>query len=250
MFLDNLLPSFIGAFVAPMLFAKRLRYPSLVSFGLLANLAKMKSNKTIDGIDSIWDVGANQGQFAFMAHSVWPKIPIYSFEPDSKTYEKLKDNFNKFSIHGKTFPYALGDKVESKELIRYEDNVNNSLLENDSYKHAALDKQIVECTTLDKVIKELPSDSIDNIFLKLDVQGFELMVLAGAKAFLEKCLYIQVEVSFSPKYSGGAHAGEVILKMRDLGFECIEILDLLREKNDSNHMVEADLLFKNCKKEM
>lgn len=91
MFLDNLLPSFIGAVAAPSYFIKRLLYPDMVSFGLLANLAKMSSRGTITGIDSIWDVGANHGQFAFMAHNVWPDLPIYSFEPDPSSVEKLQN---------------------------------------------------------------------------------------------------------------------------------------------------------------
>jgi len=242
MFLDNLLPSFVGVLAAPLCFIKRIRYPNMVSFGLLANLSKMKSTHTIKGIDSIWDVGANQGQFAFMAHTVWPEVPKYSFEPDANSYEKLKNNFKKFGINGQTFSSALSDKVESKELIRYENNVNNSLLENASFHNAVTDKQIVECTTLDNIFMGLPE--VNAAFLKLDVQGFELVVLAGAKKFLERCRYVQVEISFSPTYSGGAHAGEVMLLMRDSGFECIEILDLLREKNVTNHITEADLLFK------
>lgn len=241
MFLDNLLPSFIGALAAPICFFKRIRHPDMVSFGLLANLTKMKSNNTIENIDSIWDVGANQGQFSFMAHSIWSDIPIYSFEPDSVSYEKLKSNFAKYSIMGQVFKYAIGAKIERKQLIRYEDNVNNSLLENESFSKTVLDKEMVECTTLDDFSKTLPA--VSNAFLKLDVQGFELMVLAGATAFLNKCRYVQIEVSFSPTYSGGAHAGEILLLMRDYGFECIEILDLLREKN-GGHLIEADILFK------
>lgn len=245
MFLDNLLPSWIGAAAAPLCFIKRIRYPDMVSFGLLANLAKMSSRGTISGIDSIWDVGANHGQFAFMAHNVWPDVPVYSFEPDPDSYEKLQDNFKKFSINGKTFPCALGDEVESKQLLRYADNVNNSLLENDSYANSIMDSVAVECTTLDIVSKAAPE--VSSAFLKLDVQGFEIAVLAGAAGFLEKCLFVQIEVSFSPSYSGGAHAGEIILAMRGYGFKCIDILDLLRDKNGSHKIIEADLLFKKCK---
>lgn len=245
MFLDNLLPSFIGALAAPQCLIKRIRYPDMVSFGLLANLTKLSSKGTVSGIDSIWDVGANQGQFAFMAHSVWPRLPVYSFEPDPDSYEKLQQNFKKFSITGRTFPYALSDKVESKQLVRYANNVNNSLLHNETYAASTVESLLVECTTLDIVSKTTPE--VRAAFLKLDVQGFELIVLAGAKSFLKKCAFVQIEVSFSPTYSGGAHAGEIILAMREYGFECIEILDLLRDKNELYKIIEADLLFKRSK---
>lgn len=245
MFLDNLLPSFIGALAAPFCFVKRIRYPEMVSFGMLASLKRMKLNRTIHGIDSIWDIGANHGQFAFMANSVWPELPIYSFEPDPATYHKLENHFKKFSIQGRTFSYALGNKLESKQLVRYSNNVNNSLLENNLLRDDVLDKYLVECITLDKIALEFPE--VKNAFLKLDVQGFELMVLAGANNFLKNCLFVQIEVSFSPSYLEGAHAGEILTKMNELGFECIEILDLLRDKTNGNKLVEADILFSRVK---
>ncbi|HDY85447.1 MAG TPA: FkbM family methyltransferase, partial [Methylophaga sp.] len=224
MFLDNLLPNFTAVIAAPLCFVKRVRFPTMVSFGLLANLSKMRDKNVISKIDSIWDIGANHGQFAFMAHSVWPALPIYSFEPDPNSYHKLQENFKKFSFTGKTFCYALSDKVESKQFYCYDDNVNNSLLESNSHVSGAVNEfRTVDCTTLDSVARNYPE--VTSAFLKLDVQGFELAVLAGSTIFLKQCLYVQIEVSFSPTYIGGAHAGEIILAMRQYGFECIDILD-------------------------
>jgi acetyltransferase-like isoleucine patch superfamily enzyme len=47
MFLDNLLPNSIVLFAAPSLFIKRIRRLDMVSFGLLANFATIKSKQTI-----------------------------------------------------------------------------------------------------------------------------------------------------------------------------------------------------------
>lgn len=244
MFLDNLLPSFCGALGAPECFLKRLRYPGMVSFGLLANLSAMRSRNIISDIDSIWDVGANKGQFAFMASSVWPELAIYSFEPDPVTYNKLSANFTKHKIPGHTFATALAEKVEDREFVRYEENVNNSFLKRDLDVDAASEVIQVPCTTLDLVCVKMPE--VKAAFLKLDVQGFELAVLAGAKDFLKHCRFVLIEVSFSPAYTGGAHADEIMLKMREQGFECIEILDLFRSKGKPHRILEADLLFRKC----
>ena len=108
MFLDNLLPGYMGALSAPAALLKRLRYRELVSFGLLANLTAMRRKSVIKGIDAILDVGANQGQFAFMAHSVWPQLPIYSYEPDPDCFNRLQQNFEKFNIPGQPFNMAIG----------------------------------------------------------------------------------------------------------------------------------------------
>lgn len=241
MLLDNILPRYIAALGAPACFLKRLRYPSLVSFGLLASLSSMRSRGVIKDIDSIWDVGANEGQFAFMASSVWPELPIYSFEPDPVVYKKLSSNFVKHNIHGRTHELALADKEGDKQFLRYENNVNNSFLERDKSVDGTGNQILVSCKTLDEIGSQMPE--VKAAFLKLDVQGFELEVISGAKNFLKRCHYVQIEVSFSSPYSGGAKADQVLLAMRQMGFECIEILDLLRDKKANHKIIEADLLF-------
>lgn len=244
MFLDNLLPGSMGALAAPAALIKRLRYRELVSFGLLANLTAMRRRSVIADIDSIWDVGANQGQFAFMAHSVWPQLPIYSFEPDPDCFNLLQQNFDKFQISGKPFNIGLGAERGDLELRRYADNVNNSFLPRPQDQHVLQDKVTVHCTTLNEIAASLAETK--SAFLKLDVQGFELAVLEGASDFLRRCRYVLAEVAFSPSYTGGAHAEEVMLVLRNQGFKCIQLLDVLRDER-SSHIVEADMLFINTR---
>jgi FkbM family methyltransferase len=243
MFLDNLLPGYMGMLAAPTKLLKRFCHREMVSFGLLANLHVMKRRQIISGIDSIWDIGANQGQFAFMAHCVWPQLSIYSFEPDPDSFEHLQKNFTKYAIPGQPHNIALGAEQASLELRRYANPVNNSFLnrqehnENESY-----DKVIVDCNTLDTLHTALPNTKA--AFLKLDVQGFELAVIKGSAEFLRHCRYVLAEVSFSSSYTNGAHADEVMLALREHGFECIQMLDLLRDKQ-TGHILEADMLFVN-----
>ena len=243
MFLDNLLPGYVGALAAPAALLKRLRYRELVSFGLLANLTTMRRKSVITGIDSIWDVGANQGQFSFMAHSVWPQLPIYSFEPDPDSFSRLQQNFDKFQISGQPFNMGLGAEQGELELTRYADNVNNSFLPRPQDQYAVQDKVAVHCTTLNEIGASLPETK--SAFLKLDVQGFELAVLEGAGDFLRRCRYVLAEVAFSPAYTGGAHADEVMLALRHHGFECIQLLDVLRDSG--GRIIEADMLFTNTR---
>ncbi len=248
MFLDNLLPSGLAILAAPQALLRRVTNPQKVSFGLLANLYAMRRRGEITGINSIWDVGANEGQFAYMAHSVWPELPIYSFEPDPDCFEKLNSTFKQFSISGRTFPCALGSENGTKPLIRYSHNVNNSFLQRiDTQQEAQVSVQ-VQCTTLDEISNGIQWGA--NSFLKLDVQGFELDVLAGAVDFLARCRYVQIEVSFASSYCSGASADEVMRFMREHGFQCVEILDLLRNvRKGTRDITEADLLFRNVKED-
>ncbi|MDP8568093.1 FkbM family methyltransferase [Methylophilus aquaticus] len=243
MFLDNLLPDCMGILTAPSAILKRLCRKEMVSFGLLANLNVMKRRKTISGIDSIWDIGANQGQFAFMAHCVWPELPIYSFEPDPDSFVQLQQNFAKYAIPGQPHNVALGAEQASLELRRYANPVNNSFLTRTEHNETeSYTKVIVDCTTLDTFSTTLPRTKA--ALLKLDVQGFELAVIKGSTNFFRHCRYVLAEVSFSSSYTNGAHADEVMLALREHGFECIQLLDLLRDKQ-TGHILEADMLFVN-----
>jgi len=245
MFLDNLLPASMGVLGAPKAFLYRLKHPEMVSYGLLASLSVMKKRKVICDIDSIWDIGANTGQFAFMAHTVWKNLPIYSFEPDSKVFSQLEVNFKRFSIQGKCFPYALGEESENKELYHCENTVNTSLLEPDLLnKGDVAQHSQVECKTLDAML------GVINIgqspLLKLDVQGYEAHVLRGADKFLSHCRYVLAEVTFASQYKGGVHADELMCMMRERGFTCIQIVDALRDKNsERKDILEVDMLFEN-----
>lgn len=249
MFLDNLLPSGLAALAAPQALWRRLTNPNKVSFGLLANLYAMRRRGEISGIDSILDVGANEGQFAFMAHSVWPELPIYSFEPDPECFGKLEGTFRQFRIPGRPLSCALGAESGARQLMRYPQTVNNSFLQRTDTTPEGQDNVLVQCTTLDDAGRDIPHAT--SALLKLDVQGFELQVLGGATGFLARCRYVLVEVSFASSYRSGANADEVMRFMREHGFQCVEILDLLRNRASGNReIIEADLLFRNLRQEM
>ena len=245
MFLDNLLPTVFGVLGAPKAFLSRLRNPRMVSYGLLASLSVMKKKGVIRDIDSIWDVGANVGQFAFMAHTVWRNLPVYSFEPDDKVFSQLEDNFKKFDILGSCFPYALGEELGSKALYHCEDTVNTSLLEPEERESGLVVKQSqIECRTLDSMLAEVKKSQ--SPLLKLDVQGYEAHVLRGGSEFLSHCKYVIAEATFSSQYKGGVHADELISMMRARGFICIQIMDILRDKNSNRgEILEIDILFEN-----
>lgn len=244
MFLDNLLPASLGALAVPGAFMQRLKHPDMVSYGLLANLSAMQSKRVIHSIDSVWDVGANIGQFAFMAHYVWSNLPVYSFEPDPAVFGKLTLNRQRFSIPGEAFNCALGDQIGEVELFQCEDSVNNSLLEPAfADLQAQTDRVSVQCRTLDDVL-HASAFQPERALLKLDVQGFEHAVIQGASEFLQHCRYTIIEVALSSKYRHAAQAEDILRLMRERGFECIQILDVLRS-DDSSTILEMDLLFEN-----
>lgn len=244
MYLDHLISPKLAIFAAPRCFLSRLIHPDLVSFGLLANLNDLKHRGLINGVDGIIDVGANIGQFAFMAHFVWPQIPIYSFEPDKECFIQLESNFKRYSIPGKCFQIALSDQPGTKKLFIHDNRANNSFLKRYSSEKVEIDHIDVKAETLDGIMGELAMTRMP--LLKIDVQGFELSVIHGAREQIKRCKYVILEVSFQHSYQGNAHVADIFLIMRDNGFSCLDILDILRmPKAAGQGMREADLLFVN-----
>lgn len=242
MYLEHLVPSVFAILAAPRCFLRRLLHRKLVSFGLLANLASLEHRNLFAGVDGIIDVGANIGQFAFMAHSVWPHLPIYSFEPFQESFAQLEQTFKRYAIPGRCFPLAISDQAGKQEFYVYDNREINSFLKRYDSAVGGTDIVKVNCVTLDELEEELAI--MKSPMLKIDVQGYELSVLRGAASLLKRCKYVQIEASFQHDYEGNAHVADVMAVMRDHGFRCFDILDILRmPKFEGSGMREADFLF-------
>ncbi|MBN2701206.1 MAG: FkbM family methyltransferase [Methylothermaceae bacterium] len=77
---------------------------------------------------------------------------------------------------------------------------------------------------LDTVAADIAADAI-----KVDVQGAELDVLAGAERVLQSgILLAEIEVSFIERYRGQPLADEVICFMRQRGFDLIDLYQVRR----------------------
>ncbi len=148
-------------------------------------------SKQVNGDAIILDVGANVGQFASLAATLFSKeSTIYSFEPAKKTYADLVKKVSA-NTQIKTFHMGMGDAIGEIEL--FYDGEGSVLASayriNDQFKYS----EKVAISTVDIFCKEQNIQSID--LLKIDVEGFELNVIQGAKQLIEskKVQFIQFE---------------------------------------------------------
>jgi hypothetical protein len=58
----------------------------------------------------------------------------------------------------------------------------------------------------------------DRVFVKIDTQGYERQVLAGAAGMVDAIIGFQVEMSLVPLYDGEATFDELMAHMRAFGF--------------------------------
>jgi len=151
--------------------------------------------------DTFLDVGANIGFISLVAASfIGENGLVYAFEPHPETYKILEENIRLNSFKNIcSMNIALGAEVsEAKIYDNLDGNRGSSSLirpEGASKKNG----KKIEIVTIDKLIEEynlhIPS------IIKIDVEGFELEVLKGAKALLSSLHAPALCVEFSEFYS-------------------------------------------------
>lgn len=180
------------------------------------------------GVSSVLDVGANVGQYAKFIRIGGYKNQIISFEPLTHAFEQLSKQFsNDHNWVGNN--YALGDFDGSSEINVSSNSVSSSILGiKESHVKEAPDsaysgKQKVEVHTLDAIYNSLPIKG-NNIYLKIDTQGFEKNVLVGAKQSLQKINTLQIEMSVQPLYEGEDLYFQIADYLYGEGFRLIKIV--------------------------
>lgn len=134
--------------------------------------------------DVFLDVGAHIGAISCVASRfVGNKGSVYAVEPNPKNYKVLNENIelNKLrNIH--PLQTALGNVVSIAHLYtrHKNDSGSDSLIRDEKATEPGIK---VTITTIDTLVEEKQIDIPD--FIKIDVEGYELEVLKGARELLQ-----------------------------------------------------------------
>jgi FkbM family methyltransferase len=197
-------------------------------------------------VDGILDVGANRGQFSLACRIAMRGIPVLAFEPipsEAGLYEEVHKGSG-FSLQR----YALGEVPETALLHISQSKDSSSLLpigrrQVEAFPETAeTGTMSVEVRTLDSFLPET-AGRIRQL-LKIDVQGFELNVLRGAREMLRSCRYVYAECSEVPLYDGQALRPEVAAFLKDAGFAEREVLNPSYIRGE---LIQADYLYERIK---
>ena len=154
----------------------------------------------------IFDVGAHQGKMTNLFSILYKDAKIYCFEPNKLLINKLKKINKKITI----LNYAMGNKNENKKINLSNIDLTGSLSKvNHKSFYVKIKNFIIGSSqkTLSKEIKVITLNSfcknhkIKKIdLLKIDVEGYEHMVLLGANQIIKNIKYIMIEIQKNDMY--------------------------------------------------
>jgi FkbM family methyltransferase len=175
-------------------------------------------------VDCVFDVGAHHGEFATMLRKEagfegW----IVSFEPvPNPTLESAAAADPKWVV----CPYALGARSGDRAFHRMSSDVFSSFLQpiaSQPEKYTDSNRVVqsfkVQIRTVAEVWNELRVQlRLERLYLKMDTQGFDLEVFAGAAQVLPDIPALQTELAFQPIYAGAPDATAAFAEFRSAGY--------------------------------
>ena len=186
-------------------------------------------------IATVLDVGANDGGYASDILEGGFPGSVISFEPLPQAWASLEARTRGFAGRWRVAPrMALSNENGQAAFHEAGNSVSSSLLAmtevHTDAAPASRTVNVIDVPTsrLDDVLPSLGASG--PMFLKIDVQGAERLVLEGAAASLQGPIVgVQLEMSLSSLYEDQPAASDLDALLRAQGFECWDMLPGFRD---------------------
>lgn len=192
----------------------------------------------------LFDVGANIGQTAERFARAFPRATIHAFEPYPPTVEQLIARTAaepRIVVH----PIGFGEADQAQSMFIAPKTVLNSLLPPATDAETQWRDQVTETSVsvrrLDSFCVEHGIAHID--LLKIDTEGYEDKVLAGAGAMLtpDTIRGVLVEIQFASVYAGQASLSQLFARLFERRYKLVDLYDQFRKSNPA--MLWCNALF-------
>jgi FkbM family methyltransferase len=165
------------------------------------------------------DIGANEGNVSNVIHYISPKTQIFAFDPLKGKAELIKDKIKSKNLVVESL--ALSDHTGTQIFHEYEFHAASSFIKPDPSKkdkYMKIAKSYpVKMTTLDNYFKNKKIKK--PIFIKMDVEGTENLIIKGGKETIKNASFIVIETSFIQVRKNQCQFDEIYDQLTKLGFE-------------------------------
>lgn len=181
------------------------------------------------GSRTVFDVGANRGNFAATILLGAPLSQVHCFEPNPELFPQLKAKCESFGLE-QGMPRAIpngvgvGSQPGTLELIVTNFAAASSMLpiadaSREGWPKADFGVRARIPVPVITIQDYAAANGIaDARLLKMDVQGFELEVLRGCGDFLSSIDYVYAEIQFAPLYEGAPVWTDLLRYLKERGF--------------------------------
>jgi FkbM family methyltransferase len=195
----------------------------------------------------VFDVGANIGQYGLSLRKCGFTGRIVSFEAIPSVHDRLSALAAK-DRNWLVAPCCALGRAQGKAVINLANNsVSSSLLPmHETHIQVAPDSKYVgnesvRVERLDDIAPPLLPDT-GGLLLKVDTQGYEEEVLAGAERTIGRVIAMQLELSLVPLYRGAPNLRRMLEICDDLGFQLHGLIPGIYDEK-SGQLLQMDGLF-------
>lgn len=224
-------------------------YPSVINNGYrhIEVAVHLLKKFHLDKGFTIVDVGAASGIVSEKFAQQFPQNQVMSFEPIADSYKALAAIAGKWA-NIKPFHVALGAEKKQITINISHRSTSSSMYEinekiSDTYFAENLKKEKsehVEVFRLDDLIDAKTKIAL----IKMDVQGFELEVLKGARNVLDQTALVLTEVMNHDFYVGAPGYFDIDTYLRESGFAILDIIPSIRR---NEKLMEWDVIYYNTR---
>lgn len=189
-------------------------------------------------ISSVYDIGAHHGNWALGMRRVLPKASFHLFEANNLCEPHLARTGLPFHL------VALSGKTEKRVFYSADSTGDSFYRENATLSGISKWKEREIATRdLDSYVKENGLKYPD--WIKLDVQGAELDILAGGKLVLSSAKYLLIECPLVAYNEGAPSFSDYLEALASSGFSPVNIVEMhhIPQKNGINLLCQIDLFF-------
>jgi FkbM family methyltransferase len=170
----------------------------------------------------VWDVGANHGFYSATFARRYPNVRVEAFEPVPRTFAALQRNIERNRVSPQVHLHQHGLSDHSGEATFYFYGAGSG---NGSLRDLSGREDVEEYTVQLRVVDDLVAEGVPAPdFMKIDVEGAELLVLHGAMRTLRQTkapVFAELLRKWAEPF--GYHPQDVLTLMSRIGYRCFTI---------------------------